>query len=81
MNDDKRQILTVIDYDGNAVVTVVIDEVFSDFLTWEDYWIGIIKELGISGENYEWHVTRPEDYIELRYKNVRELLKDMEKAS
>jgi len=79
--NDKRNILTVIDYDGDAVVTVVIDEVFRAFQTWEDYWEAIIKELGISGENYEWHVTRPEDYIELRYKNVRELLKDMSEAS
>ena len=81
MNYDERNILTVIDYDGNAVVTVVIDEVFRGFQTWEDYWTGVIKELGISGENYEWHVTRPEDYIELRYKDTGELMKDMREAS
>jgi len=80
MNYEERNILTIIDYDEDAVVTVKIDKVFIQE-EYEDYWLRVIKELGISGENYEWHVTRPERSYELAYENAEELVKDMREAS
>ena len=76
--ENKRNVLTVIVYDGNAVVNVVIENA-PDLIDdeFEAYWLSVIEELGISGENYEWHVTTSENYVELRYEDFEGLRMDM----